>query len=84
MKISRRVRDRAALICAIHACNQLCIDQAVIELRIERSDPARWLADDAWCFVFDRIKRGSMSDEEWESTIYAEAEALLRGGEDPW
>jgi hypothetical protein len=89
-RISKKVREEAARICAIAASSgddypRPCYDQEIaIDLGLYRGSasatmkvPAIALAVAAWTRVFDA------SDEMWSRATDAEAEALLRTGWTP-
>jgi hypothetical protein len=88
MKISKRTREQAAMICAIAAStpnergSRPCYDVEVAQwlglwrgtcVATYTKEPAVRLALDAWEFVFDR-------GERWTAETDADAEALLRTG----
>lgn len=83
-RISKRVREEAALICAVSAswpADRHDHDYLSIGIRLGTSDAARCLAADALCAVEDD---GSPSGHRmWRREDDAEAEALLRTGWTP-
>lgn len=82
MKITKRTREQAALICAISASNwDPNMWQAALAAGVDPSDTTSFsLAVDACCFVVDSLgnPHGTPNPE-----TRAEAEALLRTGWTP-
>ena len=79
MKITKRVRDEAALICAVAASNGKPISISHVVEQLDRSiDDAAHLAVKAWdeAHVVYRCEGGVALE-------YAEAEAMLRTGWEP-
>jgi hypothetical protein len=78
-RYSKRVREEAALICAIAASNSDMADSygvVVINLGWAR-EPAYGLAMKAWRHAFNSITGSRLGAD----TVDAEAEAMIRSGE---
>lgn len=78
-KISAKVRDEAATICAACASEpRFCLASSA-RVVLGYSQEALTLAVDAWCVTMDMFSSSALSD----ALAYAEAEALLRTGWTP-
>ena len=79
MRITKRVREEAALICAIAACEPKWFGRSItaVGYDLDAGWPARCLARDAKNYAYDTRKDG-----QYELAC-AEAESLLRTGWTP-
>lgn len=78
MKISKRVREEAALICAV-AASCSCRWYGNIHMDLGTSREAYGLAADALTAAFERNEHGDHLERAYD----AEAEAMLRTGWSP-